>query len=359
MKFLLYGANGYTGQLIARHAKDYGLTPVLSGRNELKIKPLAEELGCEYLVLDLHDAEKLDEALHDFEVVLHAAGPFFLTARPMMEACLRTGTHYLDITGEISVFEMAHRLGNEANSALIMLMPGVGFDVVPSDCLALYLKKLLPDATSLKLANAGLRGGISHGTAMTMTRSLGELGAVRQNGKIVRTPIGHKTLYFPAGEKKLFAMTFPWGDVSTAYYSTNIPNIEVYNGIRPSLYRNLKWSRPFNWLLRTNFVKNMVRKRISKMPAGPSDAQRAEGRSFLWGEVRNEKGEVRQAVLETPEGYTLTYLAALLIVKKVLEDNFKTGFQTPAMAYGEDLVLEVPGTRMNQLQAKDFAGSTL
>lgn len=349
MTFLLYGANGYTGQLIARHAKDFGLTPVLAGRNGSKLKPLAEELGYDYLELDLNDAEELDDALRDVEVVLHAAGPFVHTARPMMEACLRTETHYLDITGEIGVFEMAQRLDHEANSALIMLMPGVGFDVVPSDCLAMFLKNLLPDASHLKLAFAGVGAGVSHGTAMTMAENLGQLGAIRQNGKIVRAPIGHKTLYFPGGGKQFFAMTIPWGDVSTAFHSTDIPNIEVYTGIHPASYRQLKWSRPFGWLLRTSFVKNIVRRRINQRPAGPTDEQRASSRTYLWGEVRNDKGEVRQAVMETPEGYTLTYLTSLLILKKVLEGDFKTGFQTPSTAYGEDLVMEIAGVKRSQV----------
>lgn len=347
--FLLYGANGYTGQLIARRAKDYGLTPILAGRNGLKIKALAKELSFDYLEINLNDAENLDVALRDVEVVLHAAGPFIHTARPMMEACLRTETHYLDITGEIAVFEMAYRLDNEANSARVMLIPGVGFDVVPSDCLALYLKNLLPDATQLKIAFAGSGSGVSHGTAMTMAENLGQMGAVRQNGKIARVPVGHKTLYFPGGEKQFFAMTIPWGDISTAFHSTGIPNIEVYTGIHPSSYWKIKLSQRFNWLLRTGFIKNFVRQQINKRPAGPSSQQRTAGRTYLWGEVKNEKGDIRQAVMETPEGYELTCMTSLLILQKVLNGDFKTGFQTPAKVYGEDLILEIPGVVRKEL----------
>ena len=349
MSFLLYGANGYTGQLIARYAKDAGLSPLLAGRNEQKINDLADALKCPWRAFDLSDAEKLDAALREVPVVLHAAGPFNRTARPMMEACLRTGTHYLDITGEMAVFEMGYHFDEKAQKAGVMLMPGVGFDVVPTDCLALHLKNRLPDATHLCLAFGTPRGGVSHGTAMTMVENLGEAGAVRINGKIVRVPLGHKTLHFPVGKISLFAMTIPWGDVSTAYRTTGIPNIEVYMSVAPSAYRQVKWSRHFGWLLRTEFVKNIARSKVGQRPAGPSDAQRAGNHAYLWGEVRNAKGQTRQATLTTPEGYTLTVMTSLLILQKVLSSDLKTGFQTPAGAYGEGLILEAEGTERKDL----------
>jgi len=345
MQFLLYGAYGYTGELTARFCKTFNLTPILAGRDAAKVKAVAEKYGYPFRVFDLSETEKLDAALRETPVVLHAAGPFVHTARPMMEACLRTGTHYLDITGEITVFEMAYRLDKKAKSAGAMLLPGAGFDVVPSDCLAFYLKNKLPDATHLKLAFAGIGASMSHGTAMTMAENLGEGGAVRRDGKIVKVPLGHKTLKFPAGEKQLFAMTIPWGDVSTAYRSTGIPNIEVYTGVPPSTHRKVQRMRYFNWLLRTGPVKNFVRNIIKKRPAGPTDAQREQGRSYLWGEVKNASGDTRQATLETSEGYTLTALTSLIITKKVLGGDFKPGFQTPATAYGADLVMEVEGTK--------------
>lgn len=344
MQFLLYGASGYTGQLIAEYAASFGLTPILAGRSEAKVKAMAESLGLEYRVFDLADAAALDAALKETPVVLHAAGPFMFTAKPMIEACLRTGTHYLDITGEIAIFEMAARMDKKAREAGIMLLPGAGFDVVPTDCLALHLKNRMPDATHLQLAFAGLGGGVSQGTAATMAENLGEGGAMRKDGKIVKVPMGHKSMIVPFRDKSLFVMSIPWGDVSTAYHSTGIRNIETYMGFSPSAYRWVKLQRYFNWLLRTNFVRNIVKKRIKERPAGPTPEQRARSKSFIWGRVANAEGKVLEAQLVTPEGYTLTALTSLLIAKKVLNGNAPIGFQTPAKAYGEDLILEVAGT---------------
>src|SRR6059058_4542054 len=161
--FMVYGASGYTGRLLVEAALSGGLRPILAGRNETTLAPLAERLGLEYRVVRLGDPPTLDAALRKVRVVLHAAGPFSATARPMVDACLRTGTHYLDITGEVRVFEAVAARDAEAKSAGVMLLPGVGFDVVPSDCLAAHMKRRLPDAMDLKLYIGGL-ANMSRGT---------------------------------------------------------------------------------------------------------------------------------------------------------------------------------------------------
>lgn len=340
---LLYGANGYTGRLISDLCKSYGLSPLLAGRNEAALREMASNLNLPYRVVGLDQAELLREVLQDIEVVIHAAGPFSHTALPMLEACLATQTHYLDITGEIAVFELAKTLATRAEKAGIMVMPGVGFDVVPTDCLALYLKKKLPDATHLKLAFINSGGGLSHGTASTMVEGLGQPGAIRENGVIVPRPVGHKSRWLTLNGKEYFVMTIPWGDVSTAYHTTGIPNIETYTGVQPRIQTFLKFQGLWNGLLRTKFVKRAIQKRVDKI-TGPGQEARAAGKSLIWGEVRNSAGETNTAMLETPEGYTLTAHSSLIIAKKVLNGEFKNGYQTPGSGYGEDLILEVPGT---------------
>lgn len=342
-RFLLYGANGYTGQLIARMAADYGLSPILAGRNETSLQSLAATLQLPYKVIDLSDTKRLQEALQDVEVVLHAAGPFQFTSRAMIESCLATKTHYLDITGEISVFEKAKTYDAKGREAGIMIMPGTGFDVVPTDCTALFLKDHLPDATHLQLAFAMIGGKLSHGTAATMAENLGQGGCVRENGKIVAKPMGHKGFWLDFGIKKLFVMCIPWGDISTAYTTTGIPNIETYTGTSPKTFSMLKWQWAYNWILRTDLVRNYAKKKLKQKPAGPTDEMRAKAVSLVWGEARNAAGQKVGVRMQGPEGYTLTALTSLLITQKVLQGNFKTGYQTPAGAYGADLILEIPG----------------
>ena len=345
-QFLLYGANGYTGKLIANLAATYELQPILAGRTEANIKPLADELKLPYRIIDLDNKQQLENALSAVKLVLHAAGPYVYTAKQMIEACLQTGVHYIDINGDISVFEMLKKYDGAAKEKNIMVMPGVGFDVVPTDCIALQLKNKMPDATDLKLAFASIGGGLSHGTATTMTGKIGEGGVARENGKIVRKPLGQKGMWVNFGTKRLFVMTIPWGDISTAYTTTGIPDIETYTGIPPKVYRILKFQWAFNWLLRTSFVRNIIRKKIKAKPAGPSDEQRQKSSSLVWGEAGNAAGEKITACIRCLDGYTLTAHSSLLISKKILEGNFKTGYQTPAGCYGENLIMEVPGTKI-------------
>jgi short subunit dehydrogenase-like uncharacterized protein len=229
----------------------------------------------------------------------------------------------------------------------IMLMPGVGFDVVPTDCMALHLKKKLPDATQLKLAFVSIGGGVSHGTAMTIVSRLGEGGASRQNGKIVREPLGKKGMWVDFGQKKLFVMSIPWGDVSTAYFTTGIPNIETYTGVKPSIFNIMKMQGLFNGLLRMEWVKNIIRKKIKNRPAGPSDEMRSRSKAMVWGEALNAKGIKVEDHFTCADGYTLTAHGSLIIARKVLEGHFKAGYQTPASCYGEGLVKEIPGTVSN------------
>ncbi|MGB3075422.1 MAG: saccharopine dehydrogenase NADP-binding domain-containing protein [Chitinophagales bacterium] len=343
--FLLYGANGYTGELIARFARQYQLQPILAGRNAATIQPLAAKLNLPFKIFSLDDTTALLNALREVTVVVNAAGPFALTAKKMVDACLQTGTHYLDINGDIALFELLKKLDAAAKEAGIMVMPGVGFDVVPTDCMALFLKKLLPDANSLKLAFATLGGGISHGTATTMTTKLGEGGAMRKNGVIVRVPLGDKGMEIDFGRKKLFAMRIPWGDISTAHFTTGIPDIETYTNIQPAIYRALKFQSFYNWLLRTSKVRSFVSRKINARAAGPSDAQRNEAICLIWGQVSNATGKSVTARMSGPEGYTLTFITTLLITQKVLQGELKIGYQTPAAVYGENMVLEVPGMK--------------
>lgn len=338
--FLIYGANGYTGELITRFAAERGLKPILAGRNAAKVEALAKQHGFDFRAFDLNDSAALDAALREVEFVLHCAGPFSLTSEPMIAACFRTKRHYLDITGEIAVFEAAAAFDKKAQDAGIMIMPGVGFDVVPSDCLARYLKNRLPSATNLTLAFYGL-GRISHGTQATMTMNVGRGGAVRRNGAIETVPTAWKTREIDFGEVKKTGVTIPWGDVATAFYSTGIPNIEVYTIVPEAQLKLLKLSRYLGWLLATAPVQSILQKQI---PAGgPSDEERAKGKTYLWGEATDDAGNRVEARQFGMEGYTMTALTALKISEKILAGNFCAGFQTPAKCYGADLILEIEG----------------
>lgn len=336
--YLIYGANGYTGELIAREAVRRGQRPVLAGRNAEAVPALAAELRLEHRVFALEDAPAVDEALRGMRAVLHCAGPFTRTFRPMADACLRAKAHYLDVTGEVEVFEGLAARDAEARGAGVMLLPGVGFDVVPSDCLAAHLNRRLPRATRLVLAFHSV-GGLSRGTATTMIENLHRGGLVRRNGVLTPVPAAWRTRKVDFGRGPRTVVSIPWGDVSTAYHSTGIPNIEVYTTATWPLLLAMKASRLFGPLLASSVVQAFLKKRVRSGAPGPTAEQRARGRTVFWGEVTDEAGGRAVSRLYGPEGYTFTMLSALAAVERVLSASAPPGFQTPAKAYGPDFVL--------------------
>lgn len=349
--WLLYGASGYTGELIAEEAAARGHRPVLAGRAERKLRPLAGRLGLEYRVADLRDAAALDRALADAALVLHAAGPFIHTAAPMVQACLRRGAHYLDITGEVPVFEYTLGLDAEARAAGIVIMSGVGFDVAPSDCLAKYVAEQLPGATALEIAVMGL-GGLSAGTAKSGLEHMARGAMVRRAGKLVtlRLGAGARRVRFPApggrASREHLALIAAWGDLSTAYRTTGIPDITTYLTFSRRLVETLRWAGPLaQEVMRLAPVRRLAQAWVERVVRGPDERAREAGCGRVWARASAGRGQAREAWLVTPEPYAFTALSAVTCVEQVLGRRPAAGALTPAQAFGADFVLTIPGVQ--------------
>jgi short subunit dehydrogenase-like uncharacterized protein len=348
--WLIYGAYGYSGELIAREAANQGLKPILAGRSEAKLAPLAGELDLAYRTFDLDDPAALPGKLEGVGLVLNCAGPFSATAPAMIEACLAAGAHYLDITGEIDIFEHAFAQHWAANEAGVVLCPGVGFDVIPTDCVAAHLAEALPDATHLALGFDS-RSGFSPGTAKTSVEGLAGGGKVRKGGGIATVPLafGVRRIDFGDGEK--LAITIPWGDVATAWYTTGTPDIEVYIPGSPGLIKQAKrlnWIRP---LLNLRPVQSFLKSRIEKKVKGPDAATREKLPTYVWGEVVNAEGDKRVARIKTANGYTVTIYGSLEVVKYLLGHDPEGGTYTPSKLVDKDLVKRLPGSGELRIEA--------
>jgi len=346
-KLLIYGANGYTGKLIAREAAKRGLKPLLAGRNRDEIDALAAELGLTRRVFELNNPAEVTRNLEGVAIVLHCAGPFSRTSAPMLKACLAANAHYLDITGEIDVFEACHRADERAQERGVVVLPGSGFDVVPTDCLAAMLKRRLPDATHLTLAfEAG--GGPSPGTAKTSVEGMGRGGRARINGELTTVPLAWKHRDFLRDGKPRSAMTIPWGDVYTAFVSTGIPNVETYLAMPPKTIQRMTWMRYIQPLLGLKPVQDYMKRKIERTNPGPSDERRGKSDTYVWGEVRNAAGKEAKLALITPNGYDLTVTAALGIAEHLLRHlgQLGGGYFTPSLLMGADYVLRLPGVKL-------------
>ena len=340
---IVYGANGYTGKLIVDVALREGLRPVVAGRRREAVEPLAAAWGLNSLCFSLDGPASAAHLLEPYGAMILAAGPFSKTSAPALEACLRARTAYLDITGEVDVFEAVFARDDDAKTARVAVLPGTGFDVVPSDCLAKALSEALPGAETLTLAFRGFKS--SAGTMKTMLEGIPKGGLVREGGKLVAVPAAWKTLEVPLGDKTRLAMTIPWGDLSTAFRSTGIPNIEVYMAVPPSAVASARRMRRFAKLLGLSPVQSFLKARVEKNVKGPTAEERGRERSYLWGRV-TRGASVVTGTLETLEGYALTAETAVAIAKRALAGDVAPGVHTPSQAFGSRFIETIRGSKL-------------
>ena len=344
--FLIYGSYGYTGQLIVDQALKEGLRPILAGRTEKRLRAQAEQHNLEYRVVSLNETTKLDSVLNEVDAVLHCAGPFVHTFRQMAEACLRTKRHYVDISGEIPGFEALAALDNQAKESGLMLLPGGGFDVVPSDCLAAHLKRRLPSATHFRLYLHGIGAGVSRGTAKSAIENMHRQGMIRRDGKLLQVMPAWNVREQDFGRGSIKVVSVGWGDVSTAYYSTGTPNIETYFAFPETYISFMRAMRVIGPLMYNRPIKSILKLLINVFfPPGPNDESRKHGSATLIGELTDKNGRRAISKLSTPEGYTCTALTSVEIIKRILNSEHKLGFQTPSLVYGADFILQFDGVK--------------
>ncbi|MCH8568264.1 MAG: saccharopine dehydrogenase NADP-binding domain-containing protein [Balneolales bacterium] len=341
---LIYGSYGYSGSLITKECLKKNFKVILAGRNRAKLKAQANELNLESRLFDLMDISQIKENIKDADAVMHCAGPFIETSSPMIEACLETATHYLDITGEFEVIENAALENKMAREMGVVLMPGTGFDVVPSDCLALYSKNQLLSADKLKIY-LQFRNGFSGGSRATAVQHFADGGAVRENGYIKRVGVAHKVrkMDFGDGKGDRSCITIPWGDISSAFHSTKTANIEVYLAANLFSAYGLKVIKPLSYTLKPKIVRRIVRRWVNRGNRGPSEAERKSGSAMIVAEVSTINSEKMIFLLKTPDPYELTAKTASDIAARVLNGEVSPGFRTPAMAFGEDYILKFEG----------------
>lgn len=329
-KALIYGAGGYTAGLVIEAAIKKGLSPVLAGRSQ-RTAAIAEKYSLESRIFSLKGAESIDENLKDIAVVVNLAGPFAVTQKPLIAACLRQNCHYLDIAGEAPEFQLVASFSDEAEASNVMLMPGAGFGVVPTDAAAWILKQKLPDATHLVIGFA-TEGGVSKGTLKTVIKDICKPGHQREEGKLIPAKPGSKKLQFEVGEKRFKTVLNPWrGDIFSAGFSTEIPNIQTFSNYPGPLVFMMKNPWLFGRFTRSNFMQWL----ISKAPAGPKEKERFRGSTYVYAKANNPSGESVEIKLKGEEAYAFTGHSVAAIMDQVLQGKWKAGYQSPAQVYGE------------------------
>jgi short subunit dehydrogenase-like uncharacterized protein len=339
---VVYGATGFTGRLVVPALLAAGIEVVVAGRNADRLRRVAASAGVPFRVARLENPAELDAAFGDADVVLNVAGPFVETARPVIEACLRSRVHYLDVSGELISFLMAQRYDAQAKERGIMLMPGAGFVIVPSDCLAAHLTRRMRDATSLRLGLSHV-DLVSRGTMRAMFSMVRRDVTIRRHGALTSVPAGHLEREIDYGGGPRMSVAISWADVATAYQTTGIPNTEAYaevGSLVRDAYQLGAWSAE---LLRVPPWRWAVDLLADGWPEGPSAEQRLDGRRSITVEVENGGRWSCVSRLELPDGYTVTPPIAAGVVSRVLSGQVVRGFTTPGGLFGPDFILEIEG----------------
>lgn len=318
-KLMIYGATGYTGRMAAEHAKARGLDVVIAGRNGARLESLAAQLGVPYRVF-ISDAQAV-ESLEGIGVLLNFAGPFAQTADALMQACIKAGVDYLDVTAEINVFRLAERVGVQAAEAGVMLLPGVGWDVVPTDCLAMHVARRVQNPKSLSVA-LQVAGAMSRGSALSVSEIVGAGLLARVDGLLVATPDAQPR-HFDFGDGPALCAPLSFGDLVTGWHSTGIPNIAMFVNITGDAFPEGD---------------------LSQLPDGPSAEQREAYRARAVAEVIGADGTRARSVIETVNGYTYTPLAAVEAARRVLNGDRRPGFETPARVFGVGFAQTIAGS---------------
>jgi len=339
---LIYGAYGYTGRLVVERAYNLGLNVILAGRDTDRLAKMSEQVKMPFRAFPLTDPDAMEKELQGVSCVVHLAGPFAITSAPMLTACLEAGTDYVDVTGEIEVFESIWARKEEIQRAGISVVPGAGFDVVPTDCMARYVSEQLPHADSLVIALKGLNN-VSQGTLRTAIRQISNPVLVREGGHI-STLQDTSVRQIDFGQGMEPCLPVPWGDISTAFYSTGIGNIAVYFRQTGAARMFLRIGKLFKSLLTSHAGQKLLQSVIHKLPPGPTEQQRKGQVCTIVATASDLSGGKFSARCTTEDAYDFAAYTALDIAIRLQNSETPLGLCTPSEAFGADYILSVPGT---------------
>lgn len=322
-RLMIYGAAGYTGRMASANAKAAGIDLVLAGRpkDEEKLVRLAAEMDAEYRLFAVDDVSGCEGSLCDIAVLLNCAGPFMRTAEPLMQACLASGTHYLDIAAELDSYRLAERYDEDAQAAGVMLLPGSGGSVALLGCLAGHAAKRVANPSKLSIA-LHVAGGFSRGSAVSASENVTTETLHRVDGELVsRAADELREFDFGNGPATSFPVTLP--ELITIWRATDIPNIETYVHVTDGAFPEGD---------------------LAAMPDGPTLEEREANRYHAAVEVTGGDGTVVRSILDTVNGYTFTTLAAAEAARRVVGGEARAGFQTPAGLFGDGFAETIADT---------------
>lgn len=339
-KILIYGAYGYTGELVVAEAVRRGLRPVLSGRRSQQVTALANRHDLPARPFALSDPAAVAARLDDIDTVLHCAGPYSQTFEVMVQACLASGTNYLDLTGEIDVFTAIYAHHGDAVAAGVALIPGVGFDIVPTDNLVARLVRMVPDSIGADVAVIS-RGGFSRGTLRTAVAGIAEGNRIRANSAITLVPHAHRVVTPDLGKPEpVLVATTPLGDVASVHHGYGLAEVATFTKI-PFPRATRRVGHHLQLALGTRAGQRVANKIIDHIPV-PGDATRDRTRSTAWANVYRADGSGLALAVDVANTYTFTAASMVHAAVMLHHSGARPGAFTPATVLGTDFLESIP-----------------
>jgi short subunit dehydrogenase-like uncharacterized protein len=344
LEVVVYGATGYTGRLVCKELVRKQVTFAVAGRDRAKLTALAASLkpSPEVIVAALDDAAAMQAMASRAKAVLACAGPFAKIGRPVLDAAVAAGRHYLDITGEIGYVRDTIARDAEAKAKGIALINAVGFDVVPTDAAAVLASEAAGGAPENLRISFATNGRPTQGTSRSALGGMSVGGIAYVDGEYVKEKVGHeiREIEFPAPIGKRRCMSVPWGDLATAPRSTGARNVRTLMSAVPSMMRLRGFLPVVQGLLKWGPAQRMAEKFVSSLPEGPSDAERAAAHFGVVAEAEGPRGTAR-AWVTGGDGYDFTALSAVWCATQAARGHLRgTGTLTPTQAFGARELLD-------------------
>lgn len=332
---MIYGASGFTAHLILERIKDVDLNVVLGGRSQEKMMQLSRKHEYPTRIFSLEDENEVAKNLDGIDLVVNCAGPFIFTAEPLAIGALRCGCDYFDINGEVDVFYKLFKFRHVAEARQVSLLPGLGFDIAPSDCLAARLAKDINHPASLLLVIWPKGTRPTHGTLKSaFFRSQRKFNLKGQESGLEGVPKISKFIDLEIKGEIVKCIRAPLADLLTSRVSTGIKDIRTYLVLSQELGSAARIAHYFTPLGKIGFIKNRILRAIESRPSGPSKKQQQSGSALIYAEVKDEDDQSLRAIMHTPEPYVYTSQLIINGIREWQRNGLKGGFLTPSQAFG-------------------------
>jgi short subunit dehydrogenase-like uncharacterized protein len=346
-KITVFGATGYTGQLIVAELQRLKLPFNIGGRSTLRLAQMAQRLQLGEEVAQIV-ADPLQPATlpalfrYDTRILVNCSGPFTRFGEPVVKAAVETGTHYLDITGEQNfIVRVFDQYGLAASLKQCALIPACGVEYALTNWLATLVAAKLEPLDRISTVTNVLRIQATSGTSLSLFQALAAPGFSWEDGHRVRRLAGSqlRIFDFPSGRRS--TIWSPFGDMVTLPTHLQVKNVASYIALGPVAARTTHLLAPL--LPTLSKLVNPVLSRLLRSGRGPTLKERQQAQWEMLALAESPKGSCR-ATLKAGDAYGLTAHIVGYCAEKLLSPDFKqVGALGPAQAFEAQAALEYLG----------------